>query len=230
MKIIVDTREKEKLFNYLVKHFPEVQFVRETLTQGDYCCEGEDDVVGVNPLYYAEEGEFQVLVERKQVADLVGSVFNNKRLSTQLDKLSSLGDNVVKVILVTGDVDSFLETMKENVKLPTVTGEFVENVVASVGYRYGVHIMWIENERRAFETMIQFMKKVCEGKYLVPASYDKDILMARLLKVKRHEWHDLKKTFGSIANIAGASEGELKKVYGIGPQKAKRILTILNEE
>jgi ERCC4-type nuclease len=230
VKVIVDTREKEKLFNYLQKHFPDVTFERQTLQQGDYCMEAEDLECSLNPLYYAENGDFKVLVERKQVADLVGSVFQNKRLSSQLEKLSTMDENVVKVILVTGDVDAFLGKTNSIKKLPTVSGEFIENVVASVGYRYGIHIMWIEDERRAFEVMIQFMKKVCDGKYLVPSAWDKDVLMTRLLKVKRHEWFDIKKKFGSISNISMATVSELRTIYGIGPQKAKRILEILNGE
>lgn len=209
MKIVVDTREKEKLYNYLMKHYPDVKWERYALPRGDY------------------ESE-RCIVERKSIADLSSSVISDKRLTEQMERLATVDDKVV-VLLVTGNVETYLETCRP-ARLPEIVDEdFIKAVVASYAYRYGITVLWIENERRAFDVMVKFMSKVDEGKWLVPSRYNYDILMTRLLKLKSHEWSALKSKFTSPIGIANATESELQSIYGIGPAKAKRILNILNQ-
>lgn len=208
--IIVDTREPKKYYNFLAKTFPGMQFTCQTLVEGDYASE-------------------HVLVERKTVADLYGSIVGTStkkgRFLDQVERMSLHQDQVV-VLLITGSLRKYVETVAGvGVK---VDPDIIYGEIGSVSCRYGFHPIWIEDEWDALVTMIKFMKKVEEGKYGLPARRDVDVLSARLLGVTVNQWRDLKGRFGSLTAMAFAEDKDLMKVYGIGEAKAKKIKSVLN--
>ena len=207
MTIIVDTREPSKYIKFLRKTFPELTFENYALPEGDYQSN-------------------KCIVERKQIADLYGSIIGpSRRIHNQVERISCHEDKV-QVLLVTGSVGDFVIKMKEiGVK---VDSNILFGEIASIACRYGIQPLWIEDEWSAMITMIKFMIKIDEGNHMVPVRRDPDILAAKLIGVSTKQLGILLDNHGSLAGICIATDKELMKVKGIGPSKAaeiKRVLT-----
>jgi ERCC4-type nuclease len=207
MTIICDTREPPKYIKFLRKTFPELTFENYALPEGDYQSN-------------------KCIVERKQIADLYGSIIGpSRRIHNQVERISCHEDKV-QVILITGSVGDFVTKMKEiGVR---VDSNILFGEIASIACRYGIQPLWIEDEWSAMITMVKFMTKVDEGKHMVPVRRDPDILAAKLIGVSTKQLGILLDHHGSLAGICIATDKELMKVKGIGPNKAaeiKRVLT-----
>lgn len=208
MRVIVDTREPKQNHKFLVKAFPDHVFEWGTLPEGDYSTD-------------------KVIVERKTVSDLYSSIVGNGgkpgRFGSQVSRLSC--HNQIILILVIGDVQSFISRMSElGVKINV---DIIYGALASVSCRENIHVMWMENEWNAMITMIRFMIKVENDEYMVPARRDPDILLARYFKITPKQLVELKNKFTSIYAMADASEKELMSVKGIGKVKAKNIKDLI---
>lgn len=211
MKLIVDTREPDKYYNFLKTAFPNIDVIQGTLKEGDY----ESD---------------RCLFERKTLVDLYGSVIggNGKggRLWKQMDRMATHNDMIVGV-LVTGN-------MKETVHATSDIGvpfdpEIVYSAIGHIQCSYQFPVFWIDNEWSALVSMVKYMKYCGDDKVGVPMRRDPDVLAARLLKVSTFQWHDLKVKFGSLENMGNASKKDLQSIYGIGPVKAKFIQTCIKD-
>lgn len=211
MKLIVDTREPDKYYNFLKTAFPNIDVIQGTLKEGDY----ESD---------------RCLFERKTLVDLYGSVIggNGKggRLWKQMDRMATHNDMIVGV-LVTGN-------MKETVHATSDIGvpfdpEIVYSAIGHIQCSYQFPVFWIDNEWSALVSMVKYMKYCGDDKVGVPMRRDPDVLAARLLKVSTFQWHDLKAKFGSLENMGNASKKDLQSIYGIGPVKAKFIQTCIKD-
>lgn len=211
VKITVDTREPDRYYNFLDQAFPNMEVVKGTLKEGDY------------------ESK-KVLVERKTLPDLYGSLIGSKgkpgRLWRQMDRLATHDDKVVGV-LITGDMGETYEAMKE-LEID-FNPDLLYGTIGRIVSSYNFQVMWIANEWSALIAMGKFMKQCDEGKFGIPMRRDPDVLAARLLKVTTYQWADLKKKFGTLENIGNASLKELQSVYRIGPARAKFIKKCIRE-
>lgn len=211
MKVVVDTREPDRYYNFLKSSFPNMEVVQGTLKEGDY------------------ESE-KCLFERKTLVDLFGSVIGGGgkqgRLWKQMDRLATHDDMIVGV-LVTGDMKSTMETMRE-LEVP-FDPEVIYSAIGHIQCSYQFPVFWISNEWSALISMVKYMKYCGDSRVGVPMRRDPDVLAARLLKLSTFQWHDLKVKFGSLENIGNASEKDLQTIYRIGPARAKFIKQCIKE-
>jgi len=211
MKLIVDTREPDKYYNFLKTAFPNIDVIQGTLKEGDY----ESD---------------RCLFERKTLVDLYGSVIggNGKggRLWKQMDRMATHDDMIVGV-LVTGNIKDTVHATSE-IGVP-FDPEIVYSAIGHIQCSYQFPVFWIDNEWSALVSMVKYMKYCGDDKVGVPMRRDPDVLAARLLKVSTFQWHDLKVKFGSLENMGNASKKDLQSIYGIGPVKAKFIQTCIKD-
>ena len=209
MSIIVDSREKEKYYSFLVEAFPDLHFERKKLDEGDYQSQ-------------------KCIVERKRIDDLYGSITGpNRRIQSQMERLS-VHDDKVQVILVTGKVPEFVDKMKQPPIGLKIDPNILYGEVASIACRYGIMPIWAEDEYHGLVLMVKFMTKVDAGKWMVPVRRDPDILAAKLLGISVHQLSQLLDQHGSLVGIAAASDASIMQVRGIGPAKVatiKRVLT-----
>jgi ERCC4-type nuclease len=212
MDIIVDSREDEEYFNFLVHQFPNHKFTRAALKEGDF----QSDTV---------------LVERKTLMDLNGSIMGNRfspgRLPDQISRLACHEERVV-LFLIVGDMHSTMVKADKDAGIH-INPDIIYGQIASIMCRERIHIIWQTDEWESLITMIKFMQKVQEGKYMVPTKREPKQLIARLLGVTPMQAEHLGVLFGSLANIAQATPTQLQSIVGIGPAKATKILTTLNE-
>jgi ERCC4-type nuclease len=211
LKVYVDTREPKSHLKFLTKVFPDVTFIPRALGEGDFATD-------------------KVLVERKTVADLYGSIMGNKyqpgRLPNQIGRLACHDDQIV-MIMVVGDMKEYMENAKEHHF--KVNDDIIYGQLASIMCRERIHVMWFSDEWTALICMTKFMKKIEEGNYMIPSRREPDMLAARLLGVTLHQWYDLKKKFKTLANMAEAPDKELSTIYGIGKAKAKKVKDLINK-
>lgn len=208
LHIYVDTREPKANYNFLAGAFPNHTFELRALPEGDYATE-------------------KVIVERKTVTDLYGSIVGTKnkpgRFVNQVSRLST--HNQIVVLLVIGNVASFIDDMKRLGIRADVN--ILYGAIASVSCRENIHLIWVENEWDGLITMVKFMQKVDEGEYKIPAKRDPEILLARYLKITHKQMIALRKKFETLEGIRTATDKDLMTVDGIGRAKAKTIRELL---
>ncbi|MCK9577440.1 MAG: hypothetical protein M0R51_16170 [Clostridia bacterium] len=204
----MDTREPPRNYEFLKKVFPNHIFEKATLQEGDYSTD-------------------KVLVERKTVADLYGSIVGNGskpgRLIKQVSRISC--HDKVLVILVIGNISSFIENMKKiGIK---VNVDILYGALASISCRERMHVLWMEEEWNALITMVRLMQKIEDDEYMVPSRRDPDVLLARYFKITLKQLKELKSKYPTINDIANATEKDLMSIKGIGKVKAKGIKELI---
>lgn len=212
MEIIVDSREDEEYYNFLVHSFPNHKFIRQALKEGDF----QTDTV---------------LVERKTLMDLYGSVMGNRfspgRLPDQISRLACHEERIV-CFLIVGDMTKTLIKADKDAGIH-INPDIIYGQLASIMCRERIHVIWQVDEWESLIMMVKFLQKVQEGKYMVPTKREPKQLIARLLGITPMQAEHLSILFGSLANIAAADETQLQRIVGIGPAKAAKIKATLNE-
>lgn len=212
-EIIVDTREPPEYFDFLTGFFPNHKFIWQKLDEGDFQSE-------------------RVLVERKQIGDLYGSIFGSKhkpgRLPAQVGRLS-LHDERVVLILVTGNLQEQMKVMERELGL-IINPDIIYGTLASIACRERIHVLWIEDEWSALIQMVKFMTKVEEGKHMVPSKREPISLWARLLGVSPKQMEMLMIRYPNVISMAQAAPKDLQYVPGIGKQKSQTIIERLNNQ
>lgn len=212
-EIIVDTREPPEYFDFLKGFYPNHKFIWQKLDEGDF----QSD---------------RVLVERKQIGDLYGSIFGSKgkpgRLPSQVERLS-LHDERVVLILVTGSLQEQMRVMERELGL-IINPDIIYGTLASISCRERIHVLWIEDEWSALIHMVKFMTKVEEGKLMVPGRREPVALWARLLGITPKQMEALMMKYPSPISMAQASPKDLQFVPGIGKQKSQTIIERLNTQ
>jgi len=209
MDIKVDTREKDRIYKYLVDVFPQHNFIKTKLDEGDFETE-------------------HVLIERKSMNDLYLSITgkrtdNGSRLESQMCRLGCRSDKIV-CYLITGDINEFASSFRGN----NLNINVIYGAIGSLCARERFHIIWVPDDYDGLNVMVKIMKTVEDGKYMVPSRREPNQLMARLLKVTPLQMEALMIMFGSVYGISNASLSELTRLHGIGPGKAKFIKDALN--
>ena len=218
--IYVDSREKIDQFNRLVLDHPDIEFVRTKLDSGDYSSIRDFDV--------RVDEYAHVLIERKTLPDLDGSIFD-KRLATQFDRIAAkMG--YIYVLLIVGNLEDYVEKTKHQPYRPDASAKMLLSIAAKVSSSYGSHVFWFENETTAMDVTVNFIKHVYNGEYNVPLKRDANNLLARFVGVNVNQWKMLLYKYKTLINIANAKAKDLEFVPGIGPVKSQRIIDILNEE
>lgn len=201
MELVVDSREPKRYYEFVKKAFPKINVSREASLTGDYISQ------------YS-------MAERKTLMDLHGSVMNH-RIFDQEEKMSGYRDGV-KILYIQGSMSEYQRQCEENGITPMV--EHLYGVIASAEVRYGISVVWCENEWSGLVTLVKMMSKIHEGKYLLPAKKDDDILLARFVGCTTMQWKTIKQLAGpTLQDIINADISTFQKVYGIGPKKAESI-------
>jgi len=209
LKVKVDTREKEK--NVRVLRSFGVQVERTKLD----CFDLETDKVGI---------------EVKSVADLLASL-QARRLWSQLERMSQT-DKQVKVLAINGAVENLYN-------YDTLNWKVVYGGLASAAVRYGVHIFWVNDDRkdrrRFYYSLIGIMKKVDEKKLGVPRrvymkrehSDPRVVALCRLLGVPVSTAKAILKRFKTVRDFLLAGDQDWMCVPGIGPVRARKLKKLL---
>lgn len=205
LHLIVDSREPKKYYDFCVKSFKNVEFVYEVQKEGDYNTD-------------------KIICERKTIGDLYNSIVDGRYIS-QLNRMSA--HDRIKVLLIAGDIRDYCS--KRRRRGYKCNEAMLYGAIAMAAYRYGFHIIWAEDTEKCLKTFIPFAQKVEEGEYMVPTKAFPETLMARYLGVSKQIMDDLIIKYGTVENIARASEKDLCKVKGIGAGRAKQIKERLTE-
>lgn len=221
MFIRVDTREPKWIYPYLVERFPDIEFSNVCLTTGDFSSV-PDDFDSID-----EQSFSHVIVERKKLSDLNGSILD-KRLINQFDRLA-IEQGVIYLLLVVGNLDEYVEKVSYQKNVPDINAEMLLGAIASISCRYGCNVLWIEDDHKALDVMVKFIKSVETGKYMVPAKRDVDALCARLLGIQMFQWRILKSEYGTLEDIASIDTKKFEQIPGIGPARSKKIKSVLTE-
>jgi ERCC4-type nuclease len=212
MEMIVDTREDPEYYDFLVNLFPQHTFIWQKLDEGDY-------------------ESSRVLVERKTLADLYGSIMGSKdkkgRLPDQISRLAMREDKIT-FLMVTGNLTDTMQKLDKDAGV-RINPDVIYGQIASLMVKERIHTLWFEDDWNALAVMTKFMQKVEEGKHMVPTKREPNNLIARLLQITPMQAEHMKILFGSISNIAAQPEEQLQRIVGIGPAKATNIKRILNE-
>lgn len=212
-EIIVDTREPPEYYDFLRGFFPNHKFIWQKLDEGDFQSN-------------------RVLVERKAIGDLYGSIFGSKgkpgRLPAQIGRLSLHEERIV-LILVTGNLQDQMRVMERELGL-IINPDIIYGTLASIACRERIHVLWIEDEWSSLIQMVKFMTKVEEGKYMVPSKREPVTLWARLLGISPTQMESLMMKYPNPIAMSKASPKDLQFVPGIGKQKSINIIDRLNTQ
>lgn len=208
MKLYVDTREPKQNYQFLASAFPNIEIELRALPEGDYATD-------------------KVIVERKTITDLYGSIVGSRekpgRFLNQISRLSC--HDTVVVLLIIGNIASFIDNMKRiNVKVDV---GIIYGALASISCREHIHVIWVQEEWDGLLTMVKFMQKIDDGNYKWPSRRDPNILMARYLKITPIQMQKIRSKFTTINSIIMASDKELMGIEGIGRTKARNIKELL---
>ena len=216
MIITLDTREPAELRQWIIKQFPKLTFVEKALKEGDILIECENDK------------NTKVIIERKQISDLYGSVMGSKgkpgRFPAQCTRLMTHETNSVVILLVTGSVADYVAKMKK-AKHIDIDPEIFDSIIASCMTRYNIRVIIDHSDYNGIKKAIKIGMKVCEGNLDLVAHRNCDALTARLLNITLVQWNAIRKQYGTdLTYIAGA---DLSCIQGIGKVKERHIKEVL---
>lgn len=208
--IYVDTREQASGVTLLLTENEDASIHVKQLEVGDYVLSNE------------------VVVERKTIADFLGSVVDG-RLFNQLSSMSS--NYSAPLIILEGD-------MRELYTTRNIHENAIRGIMASIALNYRVPILYAEDENETARYLYQIARREQLGKDneirlrvgrkgLTLAEQQQYVLEGFPL-VGPQLAKALLRRFGSIRSIVNASLKEMQEVEKMGPIKAKKIHEVLN--
>ena len=217
--VIVDSREKADIKKYL--YVKGVKFKTAALTTGDY-------------LFYDDKHpDIRVLVERKNIGDLISSLYDG-RIEKQFKRMS---EEEFPILLVTGTVKDLSKHIPFKVEQ-----DAVEKVLSDAVVRYGFRsVIWIVNgfkdpKKEGLLFVTQLLKNLVNGnldnipaKKAIRKTDPRLDIIKLLFNVKITVAESLLKTFGSTRSIINATDSQLIKIEGVGVTTVKRIRMILDD-
>jgi len=210
--ITLDTREPQELRNWIIKQFPKLTIEQKALKEGDIliCCENDKNT--------------KVIIERKDIGDLYGSVMGSKgkpgRFPAQCSRLITHETDSVVVLLITGSVTDYVNKMKKYKKMH-IDPDVFDGIIASVMTRYNIRVLIDTDKYNGLKRSIKVGMKVCEGNLDLVAHRNCDALMARFLNITLVQWRAIRDAYGTdLTYIASA---DLSCIKGIGKVKERRI-------
>lgn len=177
-----------------------------------------------------EVGDFIVsdrcVVERKAADDFVSSLIDN-RLFPQVE---AMNDAFQRPILLIEGTDLYRHR--------DVHPNAIRGALASIALDYDTPILWSEDEDETVETLVSLAKREQEERDREVAIRGErsprserelqEYIVAGLPNVSTKLAERLLQRFGSVEAVYTATEDELKRVEGIGDEKASRIRDILS--
>lgn len=216
MIITLDTREPSDLRQWIIKQFPKVNFIEKALKEGDFLIQCENDK------------NTRVIVERKDVGDLYGSVMGSRgkpgRFPAQCTRLMTHETNSVVILLVTGSISDYITKMKR-AKNIDIDPELFDSIVASCMTRYNIRVIVDNDKYSGIRKAIRIGMKVCEGNLDLVAHRNCDALTARLLNITLVQWQAIRKAYGT--DLTYIATADLSCIQGIGKVKERRIKELL---
>ena len=218
MPIIIDSREKKELRKWLFLRG--IRYKVAALPTGDY-------------LFYNKDNPKQrVLIERKNIGDLVSSYIDG-RLKSQFKRMA---EEPFPILLVTGTIKDLRG------KLPFKPDErLVEKVLAEAVIRYGFRsIIWIvggfkEPKTEGLLFAVNALKELANNnldnipdKKIVRKGNPSISTIKILLNIPSNVAEALLIKFGTVRTIIDATDKQLLSVEGVGITRVKRIREILD--
>jgi ERCC4-type nuclease len=207
--VYADCREAPSHVNSYIEDLGAVVSSKQ-LKVGDYIC---SDRVGI---------------ERKTVADFLGSVMNG-RLFRQLDELSSSFENPVLILEGNPELLWYENGMHPNA---------LRGAMASITVDYRVPIIWTRNAKETAAQIhwIAYREQVKKGKDVsirgdkraMDLAQRQQFIVAGLPHVNSKLSKRLLEHFGSVRKVFNARQERLMKVDKIGEKKAKQIWELIN--
>lgn len=216
MLITLDTREPAELRQWIMKQFPKLNFKEKALKEGDILIECGND-----------KGT-KVIIERKDIADLYGSVVGSKgkapRFPSQCARLITHQADSVVVLLVVGNVQDYVMKMKK-MKHIDIDPELFDSIIASVMVRYNIRVLADSDKYNGIKRAIRVGMKICEGNLDIVAHRNCDALMARFLNITLIQWLAIREAYGT--DLTYISTADLSIINGIGKVKERRIKELI---
>ena len=212
-EIILDTREQKDLQTIVLQL--NIPHKREKLPIGDFSI--KDPVTN----------EYLCFIERKSIEDLANSIMEG-RLFDQIERLEHLEKPAF--LLISGSLRQ-LELKLISLGLQ-VNENTIDGTIATMGVRYGVHVIWVPDDRRLVNIAYRICLQMLQGEYMTPKSkHKKDAqpveALTRIVSLTQAQM--VLAQFLNLKNVASATTSELEKVKGIGKITAERIWRFFNE-
>jgi DNA excision repair protein ERCC-4 len=209
IEIIADHREKNSEIPGILRQQEGVCLKWDRLSCGDYKLENK------------------LIVERKTAQDFIQSIIDG-RLFNQCKRLSS--QSYTPFILVEGDL--FDPEIRHNMSQAAIQGALI-----SVSINWRIPVIFSKDKQNTVEILITCSRQTTTNKPLYRAGYRPKKLESQRLyflqgipKVGAELAKRMLEHFGSLDHIMSASESELKKVQGIGREKASHIRQFIHGE
>lgn len=211
VRILADSREAPSFINrYLEELGAEV--VSKPLDVGDFICSG------------------RVAVERKRIPDFLRSITDGRIF----EQLSNLRENFeCPVLMIEGNPETlFLES--------NMHGNSIRGVLAHIAVDSRIPIIWTQNSRESAAQIFWIARREQAGKDVsmnirpckrkVDCPRMQEFLVAGLPHINTVLSKRLLKKFKTVKKVFNARPEKLRKVDGIGEEKARRIWELINKE
>lgn len=166
----------------------------------------------------------RVLIERKDIGDLYGSVMGSKgkpgRFPSQCARLTTHETDSVVVLLITGSVADYVNKMKKYKNIH-IDPDVFDGIIASVMTRYNIRVLVDTDKYNGIKRAIRVGIKICEGNLDIIAHRNCDALIARFLNITLVQWKAIKDVHGT--DLTYIATADLSKIKGIGKIKERRI-------
>ena len=219
MGIYLDSREPTKFRKMFTAKGLEFQ-VKQLLT-GDVVCWNDD-----NP-------EIKAVIERKRLDDFVSGIYGG-RMFGQFERMA---EEEFGILVITGNLK------KMTARMPfRVMAQVMEEGIATAVIRYNFRsVIWLiegvdDANETGFISMVKMIQKVVDGQMdLIPqkrVKMAKDLRVNMLMSLFGLDISSSKKLledYGTVRKVMELDDGQLMKVRGIGPAKAKQIRFIMDE-
>ena len=208
--VFADHRENSMVPAYIKEFGAEV--ILKQLRVADYICSD------------------RVAIEKKTVSDFLQSIVN-QRIFRQASELANSFER--PLLLLEGNPDMLF--LERHIHPNTVRG-----VLSSIAIDFKIPIIWTSNAKETAnmiywiakrEQLIEKREVQIRAKTRTETTQDhQEFLVAGLPHVSNVLSKRLLEHFGSVKKIFSAKQEKLKKVEGIGEEKAKRIWDVINAE
>lgn len=202
IEIVADHREKNSEILGMLMQQEDIHLKWDRLSSGDYKLENK------------------IVVERKTAQDFIQSIIDG-RLFKQCQRLNR--QSFVPFMLLEGDIFDPI-TMKN------MSQEAIKGALIAVSINWRIPILFSKNKQNTVEILMTCSRQTIINKPLYRAGYRPRKLESQKLyflqgipKVGAELAKRMLQHFGNLDQIMSASESELKKVQGIGREKASHI-------
>lgn len=166
----------------------------------------------------------EIVIERKAFNDFINSIID-KRLFEQAKLLSHYYSKPIMII------------EGRNQALRNISEEAIRGAMISMIMDFNLPILWTRDSLETAKFIITLAKRekkndlrtisLKDRRRAKTPDEEREYIVASLPMVELATAKRLLSHFGSVEKVFTASEGELMKVKGIGPKKAKRIRNII---